>query len=256
MSAIFEACTQDPPLFFQRIDWSGQVKFSESIWYRYSGYTEDFTRGTLLIETTLAEAEDCAPATGWYEPFGGGGVDYCPECVEGTGDVTIRINVCADESFGCPNTAKAVFSNPYTTPTLKSDTLADLPEDFPNTTAGSYYNLTSDERTFNVREGEYQFKFEIPTTRKRINQCYKLEWIERFTPLTGDPVDTPKSWTWDGEVPEDYDEDDASTYPLTPWFSVAIPTTNGTTLAGYYTDPEDPESYVNGAPTAVCTDCE
>lgn len=112
-------------------------------------------------------------------------------------------------------------------------------------TAGSYFDLTTDELTNSIREGKYRFRFKIPKIGR--GTCYKLSWVERFTPEDGDPVDTEKSWTWDGTIPEGYDPDDSTTWPVSDEYTIAIPSENGTTLVGYYADPEDPETYVEGA---------
>jgi hypothetical protein len=163
------------------------------------------------------------------------GVGDCPEPVinENTTTVTYE-DLSASESED--------YSLEYTTADLKAAALAALPADYPNTTPGSYFNLTADELTNAIREAVLWFTFPAPVSRGRPNPCYQITWKERFTPTTGSPVDTPKSWTWDGEIPEGYDPEDEETWPRSPDFTVPIPTANGTTTV------EDVEF--------SCTDCE
>lgn len=94
-------------------------------------------------------------------------------------------------------------------------------------TAGSFRSLTTNESTYSIREGKYRFRFKIPKVGR--GTCYRIEWVERFTPETGDPIDTPMDFQWDGVTPEGYDPDDSETWPLSDEFTVAIPETNGTT---------------------------
>jgi hypothetical protein len=134
------------------------------------------------------------------------------------------------------------LSVPYSDGQLEAEVDAAMPADFPNTTSGSYYNFTVDHLTLSKREGIYWFTFTAPISRARPNPCYHITWKERFTPTTGSPVDIPKSWTWDGEIPEGYDPADGETWPRSPDFTVPIPTTNGITTV---------EEIV-----VSCTDCE
>jgi hypothetical protein len=150
----------------------------------------------------------------------------------------------------------ATLSDEYTTAQLITNTTAALPawDDDWNDTAGSYRNLTTNELTLSIRESKYRFRFKVPKVGS--GSCYKLDWVERFTPSpSGDPVDTVKTWTWDGTIPGGYDPDDSATWPLSPEYTIPTPATNGTTLVGYYTDPEDPATYVAGAPIGQCTGC-
>jgi hypothetical protein len=125
------------------------------------------------------------------------------------------------------------LSVPFTTDDLIEQTLAALPEfdDDWSDTAGSYYDLTSDELTNSIRESRYRFRFRIPKVGS--GTCYMITWTEVFTPEEGDPVETERCAIWDGETPEDYDPDDESTWPIIgdgsdPYFSLAIPESNGT----------------------------
>lgn len=127
-------------------------------------------------------------------------------------------------AYGC-----AFGVTEYLTADLITNTMAALPAfdgDWDDT-AGSYFNLTSNELTNSIREGKYRFRFKIP--KVGIGRCYRIEWIERFTPETGEPTDTPKNFQWDGITPEGYDPEDIDTWPTTGEFTIAIPETNGTT---------------------------
>jgi hypothetical protein len=119
-------------------------------------------------------------------------------------------------------------SDEYTTAELLANALAALPDfdDDWNDTAGSYANTTADNLTRSIREGKYRFRFRIP--KVGLGTCYRVEWIERFTPEVGEPVDTPMEWQWDGTAPEGYDPEDSTTWPVVE-FLAAIPETNGTT---------------------------
>ncbi len=127
------------------------------------------------------------------------------------------------------------LSDEYLTSALKTNTVAALPayDDDWNDTAGSYANLSTDEITYSIRESRYRFRFKIP--KVGFGTCYKLTWIERFTPEAGgSPTDTPRCIIWDGVTPSGYDPDTPSTYPIlgdgtNPYFSVPIPTSDGTT---------------------------
>jgi hypothetical protein len=101
------------------------------------------------------------------------------------------------------------LSDEYTTDALKANTLAALGS-FPGTwsgTAGSYFNLTTDELTNTIREAKYRFQYTVPS-----GSCYRIEWLE-------DGV--AKSWTWGGTGTPG-----ATAY--TPEYTIPIPTTNST----------------------------
>lgn len=172
-----------------------------------------------------------------------------------TGSETDGPGMGGTGACGCPSgnltekeadyTRVIEYSDEYSTDALITDTLAALPafDDDWDDTSGSSRNLTTNELTFSVREAKYRFRFQIPTSRKRVNTCYVLEWVERFTPLGGGAAtDTPKTWTWDGTIPEDYDADDSATWPLSPEYTISIPEANGTTTVAEL--------------EAICDECE
>jgi len=121
------------------------------------------------------------------------------------------------------------LSDEHTDLLLETNTQTALPDGYPNTTPGSYYNLTADHITLSIREGRYQFSFPGPVTRNRPNPCYKINWVERFTPDVGAVIDTSKTWSWDGVLPPGYSPGDSSTWPKSPKFIAPIPSSNGTT---------------------------
>ena len=136
----------------------------------------------------------------------------------------------------------AALSNEYDLTLLVSKTVAALPPTFPNTTSGSYYNLTTDGRTLSIRESVYWISFPVPTNRKRPNLCYNITWDEVFYPDVGSPTITNKNWEWDGTIPGDYNPLDPLTWPKTPEYTISIPTSNGTTTVTNV--------------VATCDDCE
>jgi len=173
-----------------------------------------------------------------------GTASYDPATCEFTNDA---INVPCTEP-GSSAVALSELSDEYTTGELIASVLAALPawDNDWNDTAGSYYDLTSDELTNSIRESRYRFRFKIPKVGS--GTCYMITWLEVFTPEEGDPAETEMCAIWDGNIPEDYDPDDPSTYPIigdgaNPYFEVPIPATNGTTTV-------DPDSIV-----AVCRGC-
>ena len=107
----------------------------------------------------------------------------------------------------------AVLSSEYTTATLKSNTLAAL-SSYTSTwtgTAGSYYNLTTNEMTNSIRQAKYRFEFTVPETCGAA-MCYKIEWTEGSTPM---------SYTYTGSDP-------AGTTLYTGEYEIPIPATNST----------------------------
>lgn len=159
------------------------------------------------VITTTTTSNDCNPGGGYQEPVPSSETTY-------------------EEVIG---DRPDDYSDLYTTGLLQTNTLAALPTNWPNLTAGSYRNLTSDELTLSIRESGYQWAFKVPKVGS--GQCYGIDWIERFTPAGGGAaVDVERNWEWDREIPEGYDPEDAETWPVTPWFDIEIPATNGTTL--------------------------
>jgi hypothetical protein len=83
---------------------------------------------------------------------------------------------------------------------------------------------------------------------------YVVRWVERFQPEDEEeePVDTVFCEAWDGVIPGDYDPADRETWPELGPFNVAVPETDGEVILGQYTDPEDPETFVEGGVTFAC----
>lgn len=127
------------------------------------------------------------------------------------------------------------FSDEYTTATLKTNTVAALPayDNDWNDTAGSFANLSTDELTYSIRESRYRLRFKIPLIG--FGDCYKVTWIERFTPEGGGaPTDTARCDIWDGTIPPGYDPDNSATWPVLPsaspfYYELPVPSTDGTT---------------------------
>ena len=242
------------------ITYSGTITDSAAVTCSYSGSTAYWAPELFDSDTCNGETRDR------YAQLV---LQHCPSDTEypdaqyvyvySNTSTTVRVWATCGNS----NLLTETLSDEYTTDLLKSNTVAALPayDDDWNDTAGSYANLSSDELTYAIRESRYRIRFKIP--KVGFGTCYKLTWVERFTPEGGgDPVDTPRNWQWSsGDVPEDYDPDDPSTYPIAgdgadPYFSLPVPESDGETLIGYYTDPEDPETYVEGYILAECRNCE
>lgn len=130
------------------------------------------------------------------------------------GNANIRSSTqdASDRAAFGPNSSGTIsydLSSEYTTATLKSNTTAALSA-YTATwtgTAGSYYNLTTDELTNSIRQAKYRFSFTIPS-----GTCYKIEWTEGSTPM---------SWEWDGTGTP-------GTTGYSPEYEIPIPTTNTT----------------------------
>ena len=126
----------------------------------------------------------------------------------------IDLNTC---TAGSGSGSSRSFSNrrdnlsvENTTANLKAITASALPGSFPGTwagTAGSYFNLTSNELTNSIRESKYRFAYTVPS-----GGCYRIEWLE-----DGEP----KSWQWDGTGT-------AGETAYTPEYTIPIPETNKT----------------------------
>lgn len=118
------------------------------------------------------------------------------------------------------------YSSEYTTAALLTNTAAALSA-YTSTwtgTAGSYYNLTTDELTNSIRQAKYRFQFTVPEACGAA-MCYKIDWMEGGT---------AKSYTYTGTDP-------AGTVLYTGEYEIPIPITNSTvTVTGI---------------TATCTGC-
>jgi hypothetical protein len=71
-----------------------------------------------------------------------------------------------------------------------------------------------------------RFKFRVPPNAVAAG-CLKITWNETKTPYThaeggGDPVVTPREWSWDGVVPEGYDSGDPDTWPESEEFELSV----------------------------------
>jgi hypothetical protein len=95
--------------------------------------------------------------------------------------------------------------------------LPDWPEAYTAAPLIAYRDLSDDELTYTIARVRYRFRFPVPKS----SRCYKVSWNEHFVPEDGsDAIDTPRAFTWDGEIPDDYDPDDELTWPLSPEFEL------------------------------------
>jgi len=259
------AFVSTPPVIYRVMTWSGtstDTRYDSTI--ACSG--SYFFKETRVYSGAGTYIEDCScsstkQVTITIEGFPSNVFDFGCSTRQGTtaNDISSTVRFisqddCAVDPSGISNARHLfsditeTFSDPYTTANLLADTLAALPafDDDWDDTAGSYYDLTSDELTNSIRESRYRFRFKIPKVGR--GTCYKIKWTEVFMPEEGDPVETERCAIWDGTIPEGYDPDDPSTWPIigdgtNPYFELAIPEENGTITV-------DPDSIV-----AVCRGC-
>jgi hypothetical protein len=135
---------------------------------------------------------------------------------------------------GAPVVEYANVTVPYDGTATESDWYDLLEPDDPGTT------------TIEIVRGTLlvlSFKFPIPVVRARLGTCYKITWKKRTTPIGGGaPTDEDLEWQWDGEIPEDYDPEDSSTWPISPTY--------------YYPTPADGGTISIVDVLAECSDCE
>lgn len=185
------------------------------------------------------------------------GGEYAVGGTVGSVTPTYSSNILAEYTFpiggGGTVNGTITLGNEYLTADLITNTIAELPADYPLTTAGASRNLSDDETSFSVREGKYYWRFPVPNAG--YGRRYVIRWVERFQPEDeeGAPTDTPRCEEWDGTVPEGYNPDDPETWPELGPYDAPIPDTDGLFNVGQYTDPEDPDTYVAGGYTATCT---
>lgn len=83
-------------------------------------------------------------------------------------------------------------------------------------------SYSEDRKTCFVKSGKYGFRHPVPAAVPfrcggspggGSAPCYRITWDRIFTPVDGDPVTTPMTYTWDGVTPDDYDVDDPTTWP-------------------------------------------
>lgn len=109
------------------------------------------------------------------------------------------------------------LSSEYTTAQLLTDVDAALPAFSGSYSSGvtctAFYDLSSNELTATKRALQYKFAI-----LGGLGGCYKITWVERFTPEGGgSPTDTARSYLWDGVATE------TGVYTITP------PSSQGTT---------------------------
>lgn len=121
------------------------------------------------------------------------------------------------------------LSDEYTTDDLKAYAVASLSPYSDYSVSGcsvlAAASLASDELSYNIQAGKYKIAFQIPKVGN--GSCYKITWNETFTPDTGSPVVTAKSYTWDGSIPSGYDSTDNTTWPTSDEHTVDVPSSNG-----------------------------
>lgn len=209
--ASFSAADCSSGCYYKRITTTnGQVDFDpDTMLESYSGTWQ-------VAEDT--DSDCVVDLTTPFDPTGGAlGGDGDTATVTLTTLVTSGSGVCnSGNLFTGSNTFTR--TNEYTTALLNTKVDADLtlPGSF---SAGlstlGYRELTTDEIDLAKTKSEY--KFALPSLVALGYVTYRLDWIERFSPLGGGaPTDTAKFYNWDGVATE------------TPVYAVAPPATNGT----------------------------
>ncbi len=196
-------------------------------------YDEDCACSGYITSTNSSDSTLCTPDQvvnfSCEESFSWG-VEYGVVISSATETTATGDGFCYDQGVFAQRTTGTVTeikSDEYTTADLLANTLAALPafDDDWDDTAGSYANTTTDELTRSIRESRYRITFTVPKVGS--GTCYKVTWIERFTPAAGSVVDNPRCAIWDGTLLV------AGTGLIgdgpDPYFSVPIPSTNGTT---------------------------
>ena len=152
------------------------------------------TTGSLsdkLDDSTIGGERGC-------EPF-----DYDFNPCSPTNTATTRTYSHSFSITGFTSTGSFVITNDdeFTTALLESDVDSFMPAFSGSYTSGAstaLHDLTSDELTMTKRA--LQYKFTLPTLTGF--SAYQIDWIERFTPVVGSVVDTPKTYNWDGVATE------------------------------------------------------
>ena len=225
-----------PPKLYRTRTWAGQLRQQDFAGPDCSGpvigeYQIDFSGScTWSIPGCVEPTSGC----NYTESTGGGPVQ---ECVQPMGNFTAfcaddpcltnvisGTRVCWTGDGNCrsghpaywvlPNGACEELSDEYTTGDLIWYTTGALPS-YPGTWAGdclALRDLAADEMSYSIQR--FRYKLQLPSM-VGITTAH-IAWVERFTPAGGGaPIDTPKSYDWDGSSTE------------TGEYYVSEPVTNG-----------------------------
>lgn len=143
------------------------------------------------------------------------------------------VNTSCDEGSPCTGSYELygkvtveTLEEEYTTEMLisgMSSSMPDFDDDWDDGSPSASFNLSENENDVSASKSKYKGRFQPTPTG-----CFFVRWIERFTPEGGgEPVDTPKEFTWNGVVPGDYDPEDPETWPETPVYNLDIPAADG-----------------------------
>lgn len=153
-----------------------------------------------------------------FDPVTGGGIAGCSiinganfnSCccnIQTLSTLSKRVTPYCDPSLCPPGfTTSGYFSvdlsDEYTTAMLITDVEAALPP-----YSGSWYTGIEVSGGLDIYSGErdayaalYQYKFEIPNLTGY--SAYKIDWDERYIPVTGEPVVSHYTYTWNGSDTE------------------------------------------------------
>lgn len=102
-------------------------------------------------------------------------------------DITYPTNSPCPAQGSGTTTSTTTYSDLYPRPQFKGDVISSLAayDDDWDDTPGSYANLSTDEKTYSVRESRYRFRFKTSAASAR---KYRLTWVERFIGENGVPL--------------------------------------------------------------------
>jgi hypothetical protein len=121
------------------------------------------------------------------------------------------------------------YGSEYDTSQLQAATVDALPS-WPSTfgsnpTASA--ELSSTETSYSIEQCQYYLAHPVPPFPQLV-----YNWVERFIPdpvngVAQAPIDTARTYTWDGSIPAGYNPSDNTTWPKSGIFEMDQPSGNG-----------------------------
>lgn len=257
-----------PPKRFRKKQWSGERRETS---YAGPGCTGSSSTDTLAIGGSAEYADDGSCVAAFTSTYNGvtTPITSCAAssvwATEITSDTTKEdpdrgsTGVCVGTATIDEASSKEELLNEDLTSDMVDRLDAALgAATYPGYAAGNpvaSFSVAVSELSAGGEASKYKIAHKVPLVGGGL--CYKAKWVERFTPAGGgDPEDTEKTYTWDGITPGGYDPATQSTWPTSGVFTMARPASQGETIIGYYTDPEDPETFVENYVLFTCEGCE
>lgn len=130
--------------------------------------------------------------------------------------------------------AGTTYADEFTTAALLTYATSQLPafpDTWDDTVGGSSAYTSEDNKTRTLSKSRLRF---LLTSDPIAGMCIKVSYVIRWTPVTGDPVDTPQCFIATTSISEDYDPDNPSTWPVIGSIvTFPVPATDGAfTLEG------------------------